>query len=111
MKRRGFLKAVLGGCAAVFVPLKKKAVPFSEVFQPAGSWVDITPEDFAFEGQEMDLVCHDETATLDGIFKRCYAGKIKSCYPTPFGFTPSFDSEGPVFSQPIVLKHENGFTS
>jgi hypothetical protein len=61
----------------------------------------------------MDLICHDEmvgATSLDGIFKRVYAGKLKSCYPTPFGFTSSFDSKGPVFSQPITLKFENGFT-
>jgi hypothetical protein len=113
LKRREFMQAALAGMAALtLVPVPAKAVPFSEVFQPAGPW-----EDFAYgdeiRGQEMDLICHDEmvnVTSLDGIFKRLYSGKIKSCYPTPFGFTPSFDSKGPAFSQPIKLKFENGFT-
>ncbi len=100
MKRRRFLKAVLGGCAALVIP-----------------WKAAAPAEMVFEGQSMDMVCLDEypdgktVAGLDGIFKRIYSGKPRSCYPTPFGFAPAFDSKGPVFSQPITLKHENGFTS
>ena len=103
VKRRDFLQAALAGMAALtLVPVPAKAVPFSEVFQPAGPWEDITPKDFAYG---------DNTATtLDGIFKKCYAGKLKSCYPTPFGFAPAFDSDQGPFFQPIILKHENGFT-
>jgi hypothetical protein len=103
VKRREFLQAALAGMAALtLVPVPAKAVPFSEVFQPAGDWAEIT-HDACLKG------CNTVT-TLDGIFKRVYGGKLKSCYPTPFGFTPSFDSDQSPFSQPIILKQENGFT-
>lgn len=53
--------------------------------------------------------------TMEGIFKRRYADKVKYAYPNGIRFTKDipFDNSkslGDTFRQPVVLQHENGFT-
>ena len=105
MKRREFLNAALAGMAAMtLVPIPTKAVPFSEVFQPAGPWEDITPGDFAYG---------DTVKTLDDVFKKVYADKIRfDLIPRQIRIIEHNQGllSEPVFCMPVTLKHENGFT-
>ena len=53
--------------------------------------------------------------TMEGIFKKRYASKVKYAYPNGIRITKDipFDSSkspGADFNQPVVLQHENGFT-
>lgn len=98
MKRREFLNAALAGMAAMtLVPVlpATKAVPFEEVFQPAGDWAEVHPD-----GKTV--------TTLDGIFKRAYAGKVQACYPTPLTLMAE---PGEIHEFRVKLLHENGFTN
>lgn len=54
-------------------------------------------------------------STMEGIFKKRYASRVKYAYPNGIRFTKDipFDSSkapGADFNQPVVLQHENGFT-
>jgi len=87
MRRRRFLKAVLGAGVALMVPWSPAAL------KPITGGNTVT--------------------TLDGIFKRVYAGKIRNDL-IPRQIKIIEDNQRllsePVFFQPITLKHENGFT-
>jgi len=53
--------------------------------------------------------------TMEGIFKKRYADRVKYAYPNGIQITKDipFDSSkmpGADFNQPVVLQHENGFT-
>lgn len=53
--------------------------------------------------------------TMEGIFKKRYASRVKYAYPNGIQITKDipFDSSkmpGADFNQPVVLQHENGFT-
>jgi len=101
VKRRDFLQAALAGMAALtLVPVPVKAVPFSEVFQPAGDWAEVHPD-----GQTV--------ATLDGIFKRVYGNRIRT-HMIPACIKRIEDNQRklsePMFFQPVALKFQNGFT-
>jgi hypothetical protein len=97
MKRREFLNAALAGMAAItLMPVPTKAVPFSEVFQPAGAWMDLTTID------EFKPV-----KTLDDIFKKAYADKVQFCHPTPLKLMAE---PAEIYNFRVKLYHENGFT-
>lgn len=96
MKRREFLNAALAGMAAMtLVPIPTKAVPFKEVFPEVGDWAEVHPD-----GKTV--------TTLDGIFKRAYAGKVQACYPTPLTLMAE---PGEIHEFRVKLLHENGFTN
>lgn len=54
-------------------------------------------------------------STMEGIFKKRYAPRVKYAYPSGITFTKDipFDTSkmpGDDYNQPVVLQHENGFT-
>ena len=100
MRRRRFLKAVLGGCAAALIPF------------PAG------PKPLTFEvvkeamrrAVKTDL---NTVTTLDEVFKRTYGEKLRTCVPKPLLLMEEpveIFEHRKLYSMPITLTHRNGFT-
>ena len=109
MRRRRFLKAVLGAGVAAVIP-----IPVS-----GGELCDICAigegcgARYLIGGEcPEDLEMMRAMKPLDDIFKRVYAGRITAPQiPTAWSVThPRGLSDG-IYHMPITLKHENGFTS
>ena len=96
MRRRRFLKAVLGAGVAAALPWK---------VYPDPGW---GPVPAVIPAKPLNTV-----TTLEGIFKHTYANRFRT-HMIPALHKRIEDDQRKlselVFSQPITLKHENGFT-
>ena len=89
MRRRRFLKAVLGAGVAAVIPIPVPAPPKPLTFGVVGEAIKRTVE-------KNDLVSVNTVTTLDDIFKRTYGKK--------------FDHAGYWQGADFKLMRENGFT-